>query len=150
MGVSRVDERAQRSYLGKITAVFERIVRDALNAYYTTDSVFNNEPDMRLVTRVIELNKVLAKLLTQRGHAWYFDQGDDENEQEYDDDSDSSENPLPEPKFEIPPTPVDLLDLLPAERYECPMPSRDSIMDHIEDVVRNSQGPELGTVRFYA
>lgn len=142
MGVSRADEKAQRIYLGKHAANFERIVGYSLNAYYTDDPIFNDRLDMRLITRILELNDVFSEVFSQRGHTRYFD-----DSREDDDFEASTPDELPRIGYQLPDDSYpDLMDIICAERFECPEPSDDCIMDHIEDVFRKSRGPELGTV----
>lgn len=141
MGASRSDEKSQRAYLGKLAANFERIVGYALNAYYTEDKIFNDRQEMRLITRIISLNEVFSEVFSQRGHTRYFEQSQwNEFLKEF-------PNQLPEIDFDIPNDSVlDLEDIVRAERFQCPEPSDDSLMEHIEDIFRKSRGPELGTV----
>ena len=142
MGASRADEKAQRAYLGKFAAEFERIVGYSLNAYYTEDPIFSERPEMTLVTRIIELNEVFSQTFTQRGHTRHFDNPCDEEDEQADESGD-----LPEVKYEFPSeVSPDLVEIIHAERFHCPEPSDDPIMNHIEDVFRKNRGPELGTV----
>lgn len=142
MGASRSDEKSQRAYLGKLAANFERIVGYALNAYYTEDKIFNDRQEMRLITRIISLNEVFSEVFSLRGHTRYFEQF---NEKE--DLGKQSPSQLPEIDFDIPNDSVlDLEDIVRPERFQCPEPSDDSLMEHIEDIFRKSRGPELGTV----
>ncbi|POS73366.1 interferon-induced GTP-binding protein Mx1 [Diaporthe helianthi] len=82
MGVSRSDEKSQRTYLGKIAARFERIVGYALNAYYTEDQIFNDRLEMRLITRIIKLNEVFSEVFSQNGHTRHFDHSNQNDEDE--------------------------------------------------------------------
>lgn len=142
MGASRSDERSQRAYLGKLATNFEKIVDYALNAYYTQDEIFNDRLEMRLITRIIRLNEVFSEVFSQRGHTRYFEHHDDE-----DDKGSQPESQLPEIVFEIPTDRIpELEDIIRAERFQCPEPSDESIMEHIEKIFRESRGPELGTV----
>ncbi|KUI54190.1 Interferon-induced GTP-binding protein Mx1 [Cytospora mali] len=141
MGVSRADEKAQRAYLGKLAADFEKIVGYSLNAYYTEDPIFNDRLDMRLITRIIELNEVFSQIFSQRGHTRYFDQSREE-----DDEQEHAPDDLPRVGYEFPTELYpDLTDIVLADRFSCPKPSSDCIMEHIEDIFRKSRGPELGT-----
>lgn len=142
MGASRSDERSQRAYLGKLATNFEKLVDYALNAYYTQDEIFNDRLEMRLITRIIRLNEVFSEVFSRRGHTRYFEHLDDEGDQKG-----QSDNQLPEIEFEMPTDRIpELEEIIRAERFHCPEPSDESIMDHIEKVFRESRGPELGTV----
>lgn len=139
MGAARSDEKAQRAYLGKLANNFERIVGYSLNAYYTEDPMFDDRLEMRLVTRIIELNEVFCEVFSKRGHTRRFDfAGNSEEADTWDG--------LTELGFELPEAHPDLADIVLADRFECPSPSTDSIMEHIEQEFRQSRGPELGTV----
>ncbi|ROV88112.1 hypothetical protein VSDG_09370 [Cytospora chrysosperma] len=142
MGASRGDEHSQRAYLGKLAGKFEKIVSYSLNAYYTEDPIFNDRHDMRLITRMIELNEVFSQIFTQRGHTRYFDHSlEDGNGNDA-----KTPDELPHVGYEFPDdSDPDLADIICAERFFCPKPSRDSIMEHIEDIFKKSRGPELGT-----
>lgn len=142
MGTSRSDERSQRAYLGNLASNFEKLVDYALNAYYTQDEIFNDRLEMRLITRIIRLNEVFSEVFSQRGHTRYFEHLDDEDDQ-----CRPPDNELPEIEFEIPTARIqELEEIIRAERFECPEPSDESIIEHIENVFRESRGPELGTV----
>lgn len=144
MGASRSDEKAQRAYLGKLAANFERMVGYSLEAYYTQDPMFSKRDEMRLITRIIELNDVFSTTFAQRGHTRYFDKshGDEECDREAPDE-------LPEPSFDFSADDFPELNDIITDPFQCPKPSKDSIMDHIEDVFRKSRGPELGTVSIW-
>lgn len=143
MGASRADEKSQRAYLGKLAADFEKVVSYSLNAYYTEDPIFNERLEMRLITRVIELNEVFSRIFSQRGHTRYFDRSRQEDKK----DDKKSPDELPRVGFELPLEHyLELGDIVRAERFEYEKPSDDSIMEHIEDVFKKSRGPELGTV----
>lgn len=142
MGNSRSDTHSQRAYLGKIAGDFEKLVGYALNAHYTQDEIFNDRLEMRLITRIIRLNEVFSEVFSQRGHTRHFEHSDDEGDQ-----GRHLEIQLPEIEFDIPNDRlVELEEIIRLERFQCPEPSDDSIMDHIEDIFRESRGPELGTV----
>ncbi|KAK7708906.1 hypothetical protein SLS64_006386 [Diaporthe eres] len=141
IGPSRGDEKSQRAYLGKLAASFERIVGYSLNAYYTEDQIFDDKLEMRLITRIINLNEVFSEIFSQRGHTRHFDQS-----HEKDDHGEHSQIQPPEIDFDIPNNAVlDLEGIIRPERFQCPEPSDDSLVEHIEDIFRKSRGPELGT-----
>lgn len=141
MGPSRSDPNSQRLFLGKMAGQFQRVSNCALNAYYTDDQIFTKEPGLRLITKIMELNEVLSNVFWERGHTRRF-----ETESGKDDDEEGGWGGK-KISFEI------LSDLYPeihdlvlTEEYECPDPTDDSLMDHIEGVFNSSRGPELGTV----
>lgn len=140
MGVARSDEKAQRAYLGKLAAHFERIVGYSLNAYYTEDPIFTDRLEMRLITRMIELNEVFSEVFSKRGHTRQFDLIDDTVKK------DEGSDDVATLGFDLPEAPPELAEIIVGERFECPKPSEDSIVEHIEKDFRQSRGPELGTV----
>jgi hypothetical protein len=108
----------------------------------TEDQIFN-DLEMRLITRVIKLNEVFSEVFSQNGHTRHFEGAKKKNE-------DNHRKPgsrLLEVGFDIPSCGVgDLDDIIRPERFQCPEPSDDSIMEHIDDIYQRSRGPELGTV----
>ncbi|CAN8095464.1 unnamed protein product [Discula destructiva] len=138
MGAARSDEKAQRTYLGKLAANFERTVGYSLNAYYTEDPIFTDRLDMRLITRIIELNEVFSEIFNKRGHTRQFDLID----------KTKKNAPLQKAEelgFVFPDAAPELADIIVLDRFECPKPAGDSIMDYIEKEFKQSRGPELGT-----
>lgn len=139
MGAARSDEKSQRAYLGNIATRFQSITNLALNAYYTEDAIFTARQEMRLITRILELNDVFVETFSQRGHTRQFDHHiEDEEEQK--------PKELPRIDFEIPSVLPELADIIATDRFECPLPSCESLMDRIEKDFKQSRGPELGTV----
>ncbi|KAG8167920.1 hypothetical protein KVR01_003609 [Diaporthe batatas] len=142
MGVSRSDEKSQRAYLGRIAANFERVVGYALNAYYTEDPIFHDRLEMRLITRIIKLNEVFSEVFSQNGHTRHFENSSKNEEHEK-----QSKGQVPELGFDIPDAAVDdLYGIIAPERFLCPEPADDPIIDHIDEIFQKSRGPELGTV----
>ncbi|KAL1866037.1 hypothetical protein Daus18300_006938 [Diaporthe australafricana] len=141
MGDSRSDEKSQRAYLGKLATKFERIVGCSLSAYYTEDEIFHDRPDMRLITRVIVLNQVFSEVFAQRGHSRHFENSNEQNDQ-----AKQLRLALLDIEDYMPDDPSpDLDDIVTPQRFRCPEPSDDSIMEHIEEIFQQSRGPELGT-----
>lgn len=139
MGAARSDEKSQRAYLGNIATKFHSIMNLSLNAHYTEDPVFTDRLEMRLITRILELNDVFAEVFSLRGHTRQFDCSTENKEK-------SIPKKLPKVDFEIPGVLPELADIIVTDRFECPVPSCDSIMDRIERDFKQSRGPELGTV----
>lgn len=143
MGASRSDDQSQRIYLGKIADKFQKLVDYSLKAYYTQDEIFNDRLEMRLITRIIRLNEVFSEVFSQRGHTRYFEHPDDGLRDLFG----QPKSQLPELEFNIPNDRVEELeDIIRPDRFQCPEPSDESIMEHIENIFRQSRGPELGTV----
>lgn len=144
MGLARSDEKAQRAYLGKIATNFERTVGYSLNAYYTQDPMFTDRLEMRLITRIIELNEVFSAVFSSRGHTRRFEPCDETEKKDK-----SANLQTTNLGFELPEAPPELADIIITDRFECPEPSEDSIMQLIEKEFRQSRGPELGTVSLH-
>jgi hypothetical protein len=141
MGPSRSDPNAQRLYLGKLSSHFQKLTGYALNAYYTEDRIFTERPEFRLITRIIELNEVFADVFWRRGHSRGFvNFGDEDEDGERQTGRDRVSFDIPIDDYQ------ELQDIVETEPYECPKPTDDSIMDHIQQVFSSSRGPELGTV----
>lgn len=61
MGSSRAETSAQREYLTKIAAQFQAITRDVLVANYSNGPIFEKQPSMKLITRIIGLTRSLPR-----------------------------------------------------------------------------------------
>lgn len=148
MGESRSTTEQQRIYVGRIAANFTRIKNYGLDAYYTRDEIFDNE-DLKLITRIREINERFGKVLYEKGHARSF--ASDANVDipgppspaiaERDDLYDSKAT------FQIPDLGEDELQDILYDPYHCPNPTEEDIMDHLEKKYLTSRGYELGTVR---
>ena len=150
MGPSRSDSNAQRMYLGKMASQFEKLVGSSLNAYYTEDPIFTERMDLRLITRIIELNESFSKVFAERAHTRNFqstqgaDSGDPKDEEGSDDEGpEDSYGGLP--LNAMPNAYPELCDII-SDKFVCARPCGDPLMDHIESVFKKSRGPELGTV----
>ncbi|KAL2193820.1 interferon-induced GTP-binding protein Mx1 [Corynascus similis CBS 632.67] len=130
LGDSRADTMSQRSYLAEVARKFQDIVGDALDAKYTRHQLFK-DPDMRLITRIMESNEAFATKFSMRGHNQHFEKKHDGSAPSGKGEPGSS--PFPE-----------LNDILLNHDYVCAKPQH-NIMDCIKEVYRSSRGPELGT-----
>lgn len=161
LGDSRADTMSQRSYLAEVARKFQDIVGDALDAKYTRHKLFK-DPDMRLITRIMESNEAFTTKFSMRGHNQHFEKEHDgsassgvgeESADEYaalatKDEADESEgkDKSPAEKGEPGSSPFpELNDILLNHDYVCAKPQH-NIMDCIKEVYRSSRGPELGTV----
>jgi GTPase SAR1 family protein len=68
IGPSRNDHAAQRMFLGKISTEFKTATERALNANYDGESVFSEDPSLKLITNVTKMNERFANVLWTRGH----------------------------------------------------------------------------------
>jgi len=166
MGLSRAGQDEQRAFLGKIATRYVDLVKYGLDAYYGGDDLFMRNEDLRLITRIRDLNDAFAALLFSKGHAMAF-----QSEEASDGDQGSSggAGSLTEeaveigyPSLSISSTPAnrdalyslsfgipsdgeaDLGDIL-ADPFRCPAPSSNSLISRIEHIHRSSRGYELGT-----
>lgn len=141
LGAPRGDSHAQRAFLGRLSTTFQRLATCALDANYVHDRIFSDKPELRLITRVIELNEVFAHTFWQRGHMRKFETP-----------SGMDEDDLPQSNrvklgFDIPFDDYPELEgIIVMEPYECEPPGEGSIMAHIQTVYDSSRGQELGTV----
>lgn len=162
MGQSRGTEAEQRVYIGNIAARFAQITNYGLDAYYTRHRIFENE-ELKLITRIREINEGFGKVLFEKGHTRNFSESDKEKGQgkveKPDQDSDgfdkldaesydvSREDLYGETTFEIPLLGQDdLMDNILYEPYYCDEPLDEDILTHIEKQYLTSRGYEIGTV----
>ena len=71
LGPPRQTEREQQQYLAQIAAKFQTIVRAALEANYSTHSVFD-EHSVRLITHVVSVMDRFNNRMRQKGHTYSF------------------------------------------------------------------------------
>lgn len=162
MGQSRGTEAEQRVYIGNIAARFAQITNYGLDAYYTRHRIFENE-ELKLITRIREINEGFGKVLFEKGHTRNFSESDKGKGQgkveKPDQDSDgfdeldaesydvSREDLYGETTFEIPLLGQDdLMDDILYEPYYCDEPLDEDILAHIEKQYLTSRGYEIGTV----
>lgn len=158
LGTSRADAHAQRAYLAKLSTTWQSIAFCALEAHYVRDQIFTQNPQMRLVTRVIDLNEAFAHGFWRRGHKWKFMSlsgldGDDEDECRELTFQHSTYIPIPVDSY---PELQSIIHHDPEYSSEPPLPhvlslsgkqaERASLMDYIKHAYRGSRGPELRTV----
>lgn len=163
MGQSRSTEAQQRIYLGNLAAQFTQIKNYGLDAYYTRHEIFEDE-ELKLITRIREINEGFGKILYERGHSRYFHEADeqtrkslevkrlhDENNEEYyvDEYEGVREALYKDPSFIVPLLGEDELeDGILYDPYWCPLPEREDILTYVEHEYLTSRGYELGTVSF--
>ncbi|KAM4067183.1 dynamin domain-containing protein [Hirsutella rhossiliensis] len=138
MGPPRSDESSQRQFLGRLASQFQTVTHAALNGYYAGEKLFKDDPQLKLITRVINLHNIFSKDFGQRAHMRQFDGALDE------------EGKLTKKDTTIPfAIPLDqyreLDDIVFIQDSECAMPEDKPIMDLIRNVYDSSRGPDLGT-----
>jgi hypothetical protein len=80
MGEARSTRSEQLVYLCKIARHFSRLVDYGRNAYYAGDPIFSKKEDLRLITRVRELNESFAETFFKSGHHIEFEEADESPE----------------------------------------------------------------------
>ncbi|GAB1316632.1 P-loop containing nucleoside triphosphate hydrolase protein [Madurella fahalii] len=142
MGPPRDGPASQREYLTRLASKFERAAHDALEGRYQANPVFDHDPGLKLITRVVHLNDGFSSLMSKKGHTRKF-QGD----------SPSSSESKAVARYETMAAQLyatleeypELIDIVPVQGLECTGPSDDSIMEHIAASYNENRGPELGT-----
>lgn len=142
MGPPRDSSASQRECLVKLAARFERIVRDALDGRYDGNPIFSDKPELKIATKIMDLNEGFTDLVWKKGHTWEFttESRKDglDNLLEYERASNdvlASTTSTPE------------LQQVICDNTVCDPPLAEDIMNQIEKYYKESRGPELGTVR---
>ncbi|KAI1095916.1 P-loop containing nucleoside triphosphate hydrolase protein [Rostrohypoxylon terebratum] len=148
MGQSRSNSHTQRAYLNRISEAFQTLARDSLNAYYTSNEIFEERHDLRLITRVVEASEKYSERMSKMGHTRSFESDSDSDESSY-------PNHYPDVEFKYADIEEALSDIEAFSDLEdlfdptdLVMPTIDNevnIMDYIQEVHEQSRGQELGT-----
>ncbi|GKU03204.1 dynamin family protein [Fusarium langsethiae] len=163
MGQARGTEAEQRIYIGNIAARFAQITNYGLDAYYTRHRIFENE-ELKLITRIREINEGFGKVLYDKGHTRNFSdfvkaevvEGEEPDEDSNASDSFSEgcyerggvsrEDLYEDMTFKIPLLGEDdLVDDILFEPYHCDEPLDEDILTYIEKQYLTSRGYEIGT-----
>ncbi|KAF4447283.1 hypothetical protein F53441_9170 [Fusarium austroafricanum] len=160
MGESRSNEAQQRIYLGQVAAQFAQIKNFGLDAYYTRHKIFENE-DLKLITRIREINEGFGKVLYEKGHTRnFFESGKEDIPKaaetngttdgigaEDDKEEDIKRGDLyNQASFTVPLLgEEDLMDDILFDPYRCPKPHEEDILAYIEREYLTSRGYEIGT-----
>ncbi|KAI0888887.1 P-loop containing nucleoside triphosphate hydrolase protein [Annulohypoxylon maeteangense] len=140
MGQSRNNQYTQRAYLNRMGEAFQTLARDSLNACYDNDAIFDEQHELRLITRIVDESEKYSDVMSKNGHTRPFESdGPDKDPDE------SSDPTLARPYPEL-------------EDFDCPelegifdpsdviMPTTDKkgdIMGYIESVYKESRGQDL-------
>ncbi|KAI1503956.1 P-loop containing nucleoside triphosphate hydrolase protein [Biscogniauxia marginata] len=147
MGPSRSNQHTQRAYLNKISQAFQSLVRDALNAYYTSEEIFSDRHDLRLITRIVEANEKYCNEMLENGHMRPFKsdtkpKGQYMNGFKYESESTDEDLELDFDPDDYP----ELDEIFDPRDTILPDPSGpEDIIDYIEDVYKCSRGQDIGT-----
>ncbi|KXH31962.1 dynamin family protein [Colletotrichum simmondsii] len=172
LGQPRGTADEQRAYLGKIVSRFTELKNFGLDAYYTGDPVFDRRPELRLATRIREMNTAFSSMFFKKAHTRDFDdlvekKSDDMEDSQSNDDDDSYEPPLKVSSdededdsgedgditrddlysimFPVPSDEYGELDAILSDPCRCPAPLKDSILRHLQQLYLRSRGFEMGT-----
>ncbi|KAJ6437907.1 Interferon-induced GTP-binding protein Mx1 [Purpureocillium lavendulum] len=161
MGPSRADEYSQRQYLGEIAMNFQDITKAALSGEYSGRKLFKTEEELRLITRIMRLQKGFANIFRQRAHTDHFVEDYEaalhepisEVEGEFTDQGlETEQGTSAEEKhkettvFESPiPEYPDIQDIITDEDFICPIASNTPIIERVREVFDAYRGPDLGT-----
>ncbi|OTB19881.1 hypothetical protein K445DRAFT_313668 [Daldinia sp. EC12] len=148
MGPSRAHQHTQRAYLNKISEAFQALVRDSLNAYYTGNKIFDDRHDLRLITRIVEVNEIYSDAMLTNGHTRPFSSDSIPEEKSIAEARTSVVNAdrthmVPSPDDGTYPELEEILDDSLEEIEE--ISAEGDIMDYIAGVYRDSRGQDLGT-----
>ncbi|EXF77740.1 interferon-induced GTP-binding protein Mx1 [Colletotrichum fioriniae PJ7] len=135
MGPSRSRPDAQRRYLGQIASDFQEAALRARDGHYNGMDMFEQNPKLRLITLIVNLNEQFNKVFALRGHTRKFD-GPAETEF-------GSDTPLNVDA--ITDTDKALHGILKNLKFQCPEPSKSSLLSNIESVFHESRSAELGS-----
>ncbi|KAK3317134.1 dynamin family protein [Cercophora scortea] len=175
MGPARSEPDEQRAYLGAIEQRYTEMKKFGLDAYYTGHPVFSKRDDLKLITRIRELNEAFSKVFFEKAHSRSFNESADPQAPGETDSPGRAEkcedrqwasslalvSGLPSTYgSDLSPGPRDLvydltflipvsgesdLDGILSEPLECLDPDPDSINEHLEELYLKSRGYELGT-----
>lgn len=144
MGQSRSNSHTQRAYLNKISEAFQTLSRDALNAYYTSNEIFEERHDLRLITRVVKESEKYSETMSTEGHTRPFESDSESDE------SGETKHADPDPdKEELDHLDLDIEGMFdPVDLVMPTIGDEGNIMDYIQEVHQQSRGQELGTVSY--
>lgn len=149
LGQSRSSSEEQRIFLGETVSHFTMLKYCGVDAYYSRDSVFEKKSQLRLVTRIREMNEAFSRVMHERGHETdfqpilHFSRTSREASPEPPASPDSDDLYLTTLSFSIAEQ-DDLHDML-AEPFWCPEAKKGDF-DSLERAYKLSRGSELGTV----
>ncbi|KAJ6436035.1 Pol [Purpureocillium lavendulum] len=141
MGPSRADEYSQRQYLGEIAMNFQDITKAALSGEYSGRKLFKTEEELRLITRIMRLQKGFANIFRQRAHTDHF----------VEDYEAALHEPISEVEGEFTDQGLeqnrypDIQDIITDEDFICPIASNTPIIERVREVFDAYRGPDLGT-----
>ncbi|KAK1757179.1 putative dynamin family protein [Echria macrotheca] len=149
LGDSRAETDEQRAYLGHIAIRFADLVKFGLDAYYNGDEVFLKSKNLRLITRMRDLNDAFAETFYWMGHQIEFESDTKPTLSDQEDEEDGSVSVRREDLYDSPLSiPIELeedLDGILIEPFDCPDPQNGSLLNRIQVMYKENRGYELGT-----
>lgn len=148
LGAPRDTAASQREHLIKVASRFERAAHDALEGRYDINPIFDDDPSLKLATRIVTLNEGFSSLMMKKGHTRRF-QGEGSANKWVNGAENKAASRYEADAAQVYATVSDfpeLMDVLPVHGFECLGPSNDDIMEYIASAFNENRGPELGTV----
>ncbi|KAM0346649.1 hypothetical protein ACHAPU_005361 [Fusarium lateritium] len=160
MGEARSTTEQQRIYIGNIAAQFARVKNCGLDGQYSRENLFNENADLKLITRIREINEEFAKSIYEFGETRQFHRPGDSEHGAEDSENDTEASELELEKltddrsdlyhhgisFHIPESVEgDLEDGILYDAFEWPGDNEEDIMQYIEREWLCSRAYELGT-----
>ncbi|KAF6829427.1 Iinterferon-induced GTP-binding protein Mx2 [Colletotrichum plurivorum] len=154
LGQPRSTADEQRAYLGNIVSRYSELKKFGLDAYYTGDPVFEKRPELKLVTRIREMNTAFSNTFFKNAHTRNFEKFEEVTNNEENDrqacasetsDDTVTRSSLYSLTFSVPPDDFYELDGILSEPYQCCSPDKNGIMKHLEHLFLTSRGYEMGT-----
>ncbi|KIW16615.1 hypothetical protein PV08_03803 [Exophiala spinifera] len=152
LGPSRQTERDQRLFLSSLARSFQDTVHAAMNAYYSSQAIFEQREELRLITYVVNLTEIFGDDIARKGHVRSFEghsrlsDDDEESSESEESDSRAEAHAIEGPDFlqDIDLDEFDVLDSIIIKDCDVddPMPG---IMDWTEDIYLRTRAIELGT-----
>ncbi|KAJ3578568.1 hypothetical protein NPX13_g1995 [Xylaria arbuscula] len=137
--LTKPDLASEKATQGRLASRFQAVTQSVLNGYYSSDSIFDTVPSLKLVTAKMGLNETFSEIFLKRGHKRQSSAVDEEAAV-FSNISDET------PRLELTECP-DLRDIVSSDDYSCPKPLEGFIEEHIKDIFKSSRGPEIGTIR---
>ncbi|KAM0236353.1 hypothetical protein ACHAPO_004985 [Fusarium lateritium] len=157
MGEARSTTEQQRIYIGRIASQFIRIKHCGLDGTYSREALFDTPSDLKLITRIREINEEFAKSIYNWGETRKFRRPGEEADSETNEDekekesfkigsSERSDLYQPGISFDIPKLgESELDDGVLYDAFEWPEVNEEDIMKYIEKEWLASRAYELGT-----
>lgn len=149
LGPCRETKDQQYDYLLNLATRFQSTTFLAVAANYGTDDLFDQIPELRLATAVVDRNKTFANDIWKRGHTMTFSQGSEShgnNGDEVKEPSDADAEDSDDQSYCVRRTGSDPeLDDILHEGRKVPAPKPTGIIAWLDKTYTSARGFELGT-----